>query len=35
VGPLDPAHLLNLQWTVLPSTGGCKGTVTIDDVMFL
>jgi hypothetical protein len=38
VGPLDPAHLLNLQWTVIPSTGampGCNGTVTIDDVMFL
>jgi hypothetical protein len=35
VGPLDPAHLLGLLWGVIPSTGGCKGTVTIDDVTFL
>ena len=35
VGPLDPADLLNLQWTVIPSRPGCKSTVTIDDVMFL
>jgi N-acetylneuraminic acid mutarotase len=33
--PVDPAQLLNLQWTVIPSTGGCQGTVTIDDVTFL
>jgi N-acetylneuraminic acid mutarotase len=32
---VDPAHLLSLQWTVIPSTGGCKGTVTIDDLTFL
>ncbi len=35
---LDPAHLLNIQWQVNPATGttgGCKGTVTIDNVTFL
>jgi hypothetical protein len=36
--PLDPAHLLNLQWQVNPATGdagGCTGTVTIDNVTFM
>jgi hypothetical protein len=38
VGPLDPAHLLNLQWQVNPAVGdagGCTGTVTIDNVTFM
>ncbi|MDB4983646.1 MAG: hypothetical protein JWM82_4398, partial [Myxococcales bacterium] len=38
VSPLDPAHLLNLQWQVNPATGdagGCAGTVTIDNVTFM
>jgi hypothetical protein len=36
---LDPAHLLNIQWQVNPATGdaggGCKGTITIDNVTFM